>query len=112
MIKVLTSIFAIAMTAQTAFAGECTLNFTREACPGKDKESYEKCDGKKSCPEVKKAKDAVECAAIALKACENVGPRQKVTKSKEITATFEGSPVEGGKNFCDAGRPDFNKCDK
>jgi hypothetical protein len=107
--RILTALVSLSF-AGSAFAGECKINVTRAACPGKDAESYKKCDGKASCDEVKKVGSAEACAKEALKACENVGDRQKVTKSKAITAMFNGQPVEGGKNFCEASRPDFNKC--
>ncbi len=96
--------------ASSAFAGECKMSVTRTACAGKEVESYKKCAGKASCEEVKKVGSAEACAKEALKACENMGDRQKITKSKVITATFAGQPVEAGKNFCEANRSDFNKC--
>lgn len=98
------------MLASSAWAGECKISVTRTACPGKEVESYKKCDGKASCDEVKKTATAESCAKAALAACENVGDRQKITKSKEIKAEFDGKPVENGKNFCEPTRPDFNKC--
>lgn len=103
----------------------CVISYTREACPGQEKTSYEKCcekkkadaaaykacvDGakEKQCTEDKEATSEKDCAKKALKACDNA--RTDITKSKVITATFAGKPVEGGKNFCAADRPDFNKC--
>ncbi len=94
----------------SSFAGECVLDVTRTACPGKEAESYKKCDGKQSCTETKKTGTAAACAKEAVKACDNIGDRQLITKSKVITATFNGEKVEGGKDFCDTNRPDFNKC--
>lgn len=100
---------AILLSGNTlAFAGECVINFTRTACPGHEVESYKKCDGQQSCEEPKETASADTCAKEALKACENA--RFEITKSKVITATFDGEAVDGGKNFCDANRPDFNKC--
>lgn len=93
-----------------AFAGECRITTVRTACPGKEEESYKKCGGKQSCDEVKKTGTAAACAKAALASCANVGDRQQTTKSKVLTATFNGKPLEEGKNFCDADRPDFNKC--
>ncbi len=81
-----------------AFAGECTLSITRDACPGMDKDSYSKCEGKKSCDEVKKTGSAEACAKEALKACQN--KRTSVTKNKNVTAIFDKAPVEAGKDFC------------
>lgn len=86
------------------------MNVTRVACPGHEQESYEKCGGEATCEEVKKSASSDACAKEALKACDNSADRQKITKSKAITAKFDDTPVEGGKNFCDEGRADFNKC--
>jgi len=91
-----------------AYAGECVIKVTRTACPGKEAESYKKCDGKQSCEDIQETDTAAACAEAALKACYNA--RLDITKSKVITATFDNVPVEGGKNFCDPNRPDFNKC--
>ena len=99
------------LLASVASAGECRLTVARAACPGNEKESYAKCGGAASCDEVKKVGSAEACAKEALKACDNVGPRQKITKTKAISAKYNGAPVEGGKNFCAADRTDFNKCD-
>jgi hypothetical protein len=93
-------------------AGKCVLKVTRTACPAKERESYSKCNGKQSCDVEDAATMAEDCAADALKACENTPDRQQITKSKVITALFGGQPVEKGKNFCAADRPDFNKCTK
>ena len=93
-----------------SYAGTCTLHITRTACPGMEKDSYAKCGGNASCDENKKTGSADSCAKAALEACDNVAARQKQTKSKEIKADFDGKPLEGGKNFCDPNRPDFNKC--
>jgi hypothetical protein len=92
--------------------GKCVLKVTRTACPGKEKESYSKCNGKQSCDMDDAAASSEDCAAAALKACENTPDRQSITKSKVITALFGGKPVESGKNYCAADRPDFNKCTK
>ncbi|WP_397599863.1 hypothetical protein [Silvanigrella sp.] len=93
-----------------SYAGTCTLHITRTACPGMEKDSYAKCGGNASCDENKKTGSADSCAKAALEACDNVAARQKQTKSKEIKADFDGKPLEGGKNFCEPNRPDFNKC--
>jgi len=99
-------------SAPKASGGSCVIKVTRTACPGKEKESYGKCNGKQSCDTEASAATAEDCAAAAVKACENVPDRQSVTKSKVITALFGGKPVESGKNFCAQDRPDFNKCSK
>jgi hypothetical protein len=102
---------AVALSAGSAYAGDCKISVTRTACAGKEAESYKKCNGTKSCDQVKKVDSMEACAKEALKACDNVGDRQKVTKSKVITALFDGKPVQDGKDFCAKDRPDFNKCD-
>jgi len=94
--------------ALNAFADKCVIDVTREACPGKDKESYEKCKGEKQCTKEVTATSEKDCAKKALKECENA--RLEITKLKIIKASFDGKPVEAGKNFCAADRPDFNKC--
>ncbi len=110
-ISLVATAVALGLCAATpAYAGDCVLKVTRTACPGKEAESYKKCDGKQSCEEFKETASIEACAKETLKACDNVGDRQQQTKSKVITATFDGAPVEGGKNFCDANRPDFNLC--
>jgi hypothetical protein len=90
----------------------CVLKVTRTACAGKEKESFSKCDGKASCDVNDAAATEADCAAAAVKACDNAPDRQSITKSKTITALFGGKPVQAGKNFCVADRPDFNKCSK
>jgi hypothetical protein len=91
-------------------AGNCVITTTRTACPGQEADSYKKCGGKPTCDESFAHPTAESCAAEAEEACVNVKDRQQVTKSKTITAKFDGQPVDGGKNFCDPGREDFNKC--
>lgn len=108
----ISSVVVVATCAfvSNAWAGDCVLHVKRDACEGKNAESFAKCGGKAECDETKKTGSADACAKQALKACENVGDRQQVTKSKVITAKFDGKDVENGKNFCEANRPDFNKC--
>lgn len=99
----------IFLYSYSAYAGKCEIKVTRVACPGQEAESYKKCDGKPECPAKEiKAASAKDCAKKALKECENA--RLTVTKSKTITATWDGAAIEDGKNFCDADRADFNKC--
>lgn len=88
----------------STFAGECVLQVTRTACPGQEKESYSKCDGKPGCTESVPAASASQCALKAKSACAN--KRLEVTKYKKISATYDGSAVDGGKDFC-VGHPDF-----
>jgi len=96
---------------QTAVhADGCIIHIFRTACSGKEAESFKKCGGNASCDETLAASTPQECAKAALKACDN--SRLDITMSKVITAVFNGRPVEGGRNFCAADRPDFNKCSK
>lgn len=101
-------VLSILSIPKAALAGECVLSVTRTACPGKEVESYKKCSGKQSCEEIKETGSADACAKEAVKACENA--RLDITKSKLITAKFDDEAVEGGKDFCDTNRADFNKC--
>jgi len=88
----------------------CLIIEIRKACPGREKESYKKCDGKAACAWGTKAGSERSCASDARKSCENLGDRQQITESKCVFASYKGVPVEGGKNFCDKIRPDFNRC--
>lgn len=93
----------------------CAISYTRTACAGQEAESYVKCDGKVSCVQNEAAATAEECQAEALKACSN--NRVNITKSKVITATFQGKPLKsatGNDDFCVdfAARADeYDKCD-
>ena len=100
------SVLALASMSHAAIAGVCTIHVKRTACPGKEKESYAKCDGNAECDVKKKADDEAGCAAAAAAECPN--SRIEITKSKEVTAKFGDKDL--GKNFCEANRPDFNKC--
>jgi uncharacterized protein (UPF0179 family) len=94
--------------SETALAG-CTIHYNRTACPGKEKESYSKCNGTKEC-------DKEDSSAVSLKACEQAtaaacaNTRLTITKSKIVTGKFNGTALRGGSNFCASNRPDFNKC--
>jgi hypothetical protein len=103
-----------------AFAGDCALHYERIACKGQEAESFKKCDGKPGCDKTKPASSAEECAAAALKSCDN--DRLDITKFKAITASYDGKALVGGfdaagkpnpagPNFCAANRADMNKCD-
>ena len=94
------------LLASSAFAADCVIHYNRTACPGKETESYAKCDGKKECDKVEAADSEAACKALAVNACENT--RLQITKSKVVTATFGGKSLGG--NFCAADRADFNKC--
>jgi len=81
--------------------GDCGVNYTRTACPGKEAESFSKCDGKASCVKYVAAASVQACQAAALKACEN--DRLEITKSKVIAATYKGQPLKstsGKEDFC------------
>ena len=96
-----TAAVALITTARTAAAGDCAVEYTRTACPGKEAESYSKCDGKQTCVLTEPAATAEACQAAALKACAN--DRLTVTKSKVIHAKFDGKPVmssSGKDDFC------------
>jgi hypothetical protein len=102
--------FGLMALAQVAQAG-CVIHYNRTACPGQEAVSYSKCNGTKEC-------DKEDSAAISLKACEQAAAaacantRLQITKSKVITATFNGKALRGGSNFCASNRPDFNQCAK
>lgn len=97
--------------ASSAQAGVCEMQIHRVPCAGKEAESLKKCAGKVDCTVKKKAATAQECSDTALKECEN--SRLDITKSKTIKAKFDGAELKsksGDLNFCEANRPDFNKC--
>lgn len=100
--------------SQFALAGNCEINITRTACPGQEQVSYQKCNGQQSCTEASVQADAVACKAHAVSACEN--QRLTVTKSKVITAKFEGQALKTDKDQADfclayANRAtEFDKC--
>lgn len=94
----------LCLTMGSAFAGDCVLQVTRTACPGQEKESFSKCDGKASCNESVPAATGSLCVIKAKSACKN--KRFEITKYKKITATFDGAALEGGKDFC-SGHPDY-----
>ena len=76
----------------------CAITYTRAACPGQEAESYKKCDGKQSCTTEVVASSAEACVAAAVAACAN--DRPTITKSKKITAKYQGKAVKpkGGKD--------------
>jgi hypothetical protein len=102
--------------SSVASAGECGIEYNRTACPGKDAESFAKCDGKQTCVKTVAVDTAQACQAAAVKACAN--DRLDVTKSKVIRATFEGKKLasdSGKEDFCSdyANRAvEFDKCGK
>jgi hypothetical protein len=99
----------LALAMGSAIAGECVLQLTRTACPGKEKESFSKCDGKASCNQTVPAASSSQCALKAKSGCEN--KRYDITKYKKVTATYDGAAVDGGKDYC-VGHPDFPYANK
>src|SRR5689334_8131359 len=95
---------------------DCAVTYTRTACPGKEEESYKKCDGKKTCTKYFPAATEQACQEAAIGACAN--DRLTITQSKVITATFKGKALKtkGGKDdMClDYSKRDteFNQCSK
>ncbi|MBD8526943.1 hypothetical protein [Pseudomarimonas arenosa] len=100
---------ALLIGNSSVLAGDCVMSITRTACPGKEAESFSKCDGKASCEQKVPAPSAAICATKTKISCAN--SRRTITKYKSITATFDGEPVEGGKDFC-VGHPDYPYVDK
>ncbi len=94
----------LTLTMGSAYAGECQLQITRTACPGQEKESFTKCDGKASCTENVPAATASQCGLKAKNSCAN--KRLDITKYKKVSATYDGAAVDGGKDYC-VGHPDF-----
>ena len=96
-----------------AMAG-CDLTYTRTACAGKEAISFKKCDGKASCVKSKEAASEQACRAKAVAACAN--DRLDITKSKTVSATFNGKPVmnkAGGSDHCqdyENRATEFNQC--
>ena len=92
---------ALMATARTAAAGDCAVEYIRTACPGKETESYSKCNGTQSCVLTEPAADVGACQAAAVKACAN--DRLTITKSKVIHAKFDGKAImsaSGKDDFC------------
>ncbi len=96
--------------------GDCAVSYTRTACPGKEAESFSKCDGKASCVKQVEAATPEACQAAALKACAN--DRLDITQSKVINASFKGQALKsasGKADFCldyDKRAAEFDKCPK
>jgi hypothetical protein len=107
---------ALVLAAGAAQAQDCQVHYTRAACPGKEAESFAKCDGKASCVKPAEAASAQACQAVALKACAN--DRLDVTKSKVIQATFKGQALKsatGKDDFCvdyEKRAAEFDHCGK
>jgi len=121
--KILITTLALLVSTH-AYAGKCELTVTRNACAGKEADSYKKCDEADSKIKMKKLSDnkcletyedmkkESDCIKKAITRCEN--GRLDITKSKVITASFDGKAIEADKDFCKTTptRSDFDKCDK
>lgn len=117
--KAIGTLLAAAMLAPSSYAvnaGECAVHYLRTACPDKEDVSYKKCDGEKECTKMKAAISIEECREVATKSCGN--SRLDITKSKVITAQFDGAPIQtetGKDDFCleyENRSAEFDKCDK
>lgn len=116
--KLIGAIFTAAflMSSYAAQANECAVHYVRTACPGKEAISYKKCDGKQECTKIKEASSVEKCRKAATKSCSN--SRFDITKSKVITAMFNGAPIKtasGKDDFCleyENRSTEFNQCDK
>ena len=97
------SVFSL-LACGAVSAADCVIHVTRTACPGEEKESFSKCNGNASCDEKVLVTSAAQCASKAKAGCAN--SRLTVTKYKKVTADYDGTAVEGGKDFC-VGHPDF-----
>lgn len=115
-VSLLLSALFLCLNGAYAVAANCDLNYTRTACPGKEAISYKKCDGKQSCVKTVAADNAEACRVKAVEACAN--DRLDITKSKIITATFNGKAVPnkaGATDHCAdyaEREAEFNKCGK
>jgi hypothetical protein len=107
---------ALVATARTAAAGECAIEYIRTACPGKETESYSKCNGTQSCVLPEPTADVAACQAAAVNACAN--DRLTITKSKVIHAKFDGKAImsaSGKDDFCvdySKRAAEFDQCSK
>lgn len=102
--------FATSGATVAIAADDCIVHYNRTACPGRDAKSYSKCGGSKTCDKNEDASTEAACVAAAKAACPN--SRLDITKSKRVTARFNGKALKGpyGGSFCAPNRPDFNKC--
>lgn len=108
----LAAMFCLPFASNVFAADDCIVHYNRTACPGKEDESYSKCGGSQQCDKNEDASTEAACIAKAKEACAN--SRLEITKSKRITARFNGKALAGpfGGSFCAPNRPDFNKCKK
>ena len=90
-----------------AQAGVCEITVTRTACPGQEKISFKKCDGKATCAKTKEFGTEAECQKYAAKKCLN--RRYEVTQLKVMKATFDKKAIKtpsGKDDFCSEDRAD------
>ena len=90
----------------SALAGDCVITTTRNACPGREEVCYSKCAGKQTCDETKAMPSKEACEAEALRNCTVFRPGD--TKSKKISAKYDGAELNSGKDFCDPPKAEFN----
>jgi hypothetical protein len=123
--KVLSVVLLLGSTAVMA-KPKCMVSYDRTACAGQEEVSYKKCKGKKTC-EKKKSKfkkgkrkgetvnTLTDCQEVARLSCAN--SRFDITKSKVITATWDGKAIksaEGDTDFClkyENVKTEFNQCE-
>lgn len=118
MLKALFVILGSFLISQTSYAGKCEIHYDRTACPGKEKESYSKCGGEKTCTKQKREGGASidACRKAATSSCSN--SRFNETKSKVISASFDGTPIttsSGKSDFCleyENRSTEFDQCGK
>lgn len=113
-------VFMLSITAifyaEIATAGTCEVMYNRTACPGKEKISYKKCKGKKTCSKFKQASSVEQCRKVATKSCAN--KRYSITKLKVIHAKYDGKLIKtasGKDDFCleyAKASTEFNQCNK
>ncbi len=102
--KIIGTTLAVIMLIPASYAanaGECAVNYVRTACAGQEETSFKKCDGEKECTKLKTASSVEECRKVATESCSN--SRLDITKSKVITAKFEGEAIQtasGKDDFC------------
>lgn len=91
--KLIFTAAAMMIVSTSAFAGNCELTVTRDACPGKETEALKPYEGKKETQEKKDVADEAACKAFATKTAKIV--RKGTLASKKVTALFDGKAVTG-----------------
>jgi hypothetical protein len=71
-----------------AFAGDCVLSITRDACPGKEDAAFKPYGGKQTTEEKKSAGSEGECKTHGEKAAKIL--RKGTLSGKKVVATFDG----------------------